>query len=144
MSTRELPRRIETEAVDGNSDLSTVLRKCLVLGSRLTLPFAALTIANTAFAGIPAGTEIIINDPTNALVFCADSTKNLDQIMTDAEAQDWDALKELISEGHLISVKNGTHGKTIEFDPSENAYKVSVSGLNHPVWVIQQFVTATQ
>jgi SAM-dependent methyltransferase len=75
--------------------------------------------------------------------FCADSTKNLDQIMTDAEAQDWE-LKELISEGHLISVKNGTHGKTIEFDPSENAYKVSVSGLNHPVRVIQQFVTATQ
>jgi hypothetical protein len=56
----------------------------------------------TAFAGIPAGTEIIINDPTNALVFCADSTKNLDQIMSDAEAQDWDALKELISEGHLL------------------------------------------
>jgi AbiTii len=35
MSTRDLIQEIQAEAVDGNSDLSTVLRKCLVLGSRL-------------------------------------------------------------------------------------------------------------
>src|SRR5260221_14367747 len=35
MSNRELIQEIQAEAVDGNSDLSTVLRKCLVLGSRL-------------------------------------------------------------------------------------------------------------
>jgi hypothetical protein len=115
-----------------------------MLKRTLALALAALAIANTAFAGIPAGTEVIINDPTNALVFCADSTKNLNQIMTDAEAQNWDALKELISEGHVISVKNGTHAETIEFDPSEDAYKLRVSGLNRAVWVIQQFVTVAQ
>jgi hypothetical protein len=35
MSARHLIQEIQAEAIDGNSDLSTVLRKCLVLGSRL-------------------------------------------------------------------------------------------------------------
>ena len=35
MSIEDLIHEIQAEAVDGNSDLSTVLRKCLVLGSQL-------------------------------------------------------------------------------------------------------------
>src|SRR6266436_4114246 len=35
MSAKELLRQIRDEAVDGNSELSTVLRKCLVLASEL-------------------------------------------------------------------------------------------------------------
>ena len=35
VSPRDLTQEIQAEAVDGNSDLSTVLRKCLVLGSQL-------------------------------------------------------------------------------------------------------------
>jgi AbiTii-like protein len=35
MSIEDLIQEIQIEAVDGKSDLSTVLRKCLVLGSQL-------------------------------------------------------------------------------------------------------------
>ena len=35
MSNKDLVREIQKEAIDGKSDLSTVLRKCLVLASRL-------------------------------------------------------------------------------------------------------------
>jgi hypothetical protein len=35
MSTRNLLQEIQTEAVDGNSDLSTLLRKCVVLSFQL-------------------------------------------------------------------------------------------------------------
>jgi hypothetical protein len=62
--------------------------------------------------------------------------------MEDIRDQDHDAIKELLSEGHLIPVKNGTHGRPIEFDPSENAYKVRVMGTNHPVWFIKEIVSA--
>jgi hypothetical protein len=38
MSTRDLLQEIQAEAVDGNSDLSTLLRKCVVLSFQLNNP----------------------------------------------------------------------------------------------------------
>jgi hypothetical protein len=71
-------------------------------------------MANSARADfIPTGTTVVINDPTNIVAFGTDTTASLDQLMDDIRDQDHDAIKELLSEGHLIPVKNGTQGRTI-------------------------------
>jgi hypothetical protein len=57
MSTGELIQEIQTEAVDGDSDLSTLLRKCLVLASRLNNP-ELKNWANWELDGYPPSSEL--------------------------------------------------------------------------------------
>jgi hypothetical protein len=71
-------------------------------------------MANSARADfIPRGTTVVINDPTNIVAFGTDTTASLDQLMDDIRDQDHDAIKELLSEGHLIPVKTAPRGELL-------------------------------
>ena len=90
---------------------------------------------------MPTGSSVIINDPTNTVCFGTDTIATLDLFMTDIADKDTDAMKELLSEGHLIPIENGSKATTVDFNRDANAYKVRVFGSNQAVWVMKELVS---